>query len=120
MAWMAVQNLFSCLLTTSLQVVVTRSQFLGTFATSWSQFLNLESIDSSSQHLNSQQPSIHFTTETKNDKIAFLTRQFLGNQATAFTTIYRKPTHTCQYEVCESHYLQSVKCGIHLKKNECL
>ena len=71
-------------------------------------------VDSFLQHLNSQQPTIRFTMETKNDnQIAFLDASVSREQDGRLTTIvYWKPTHTDQYLAYDSHHPQSVKFGI--------
>ncbi|XP_066022568.1 uncharacterized protein [Pocillopora verrucosa] len=58
-----------------------------------------ENVDDFLQHLNNQQPSIHFTMETEEDyKFAFLDTAVLREPNSRFTTsVYRKPTHTDQY-----------------------
>ena len=71
-------------------------------------------VDSLLHHLNSQQPTIHFTMETeKESKIAFLdmsvSREPDGH---LITNVYRKPTHIDQYLLYDSHHPQSVKRGI--------
>ena len=61
--------------------------------------LDRGNIDSFLQHLNNQQPSIHFTMETENDyKLAFLDTTVSDGRLT--TSIDRK------------HHPQSVKCSI--------
>ena len=65
------------------------------------------------QHLNSQQLAICFTTETEKDnKIAFLDTLVLREPNGCPTSDYRKPTHTDQYLVHDSHHSQSVKHSI--------
>ena len=77
--------------------------------------LHRDRIDSSLQHINSQQPTIHFTMETKSDsKIAFLdaTVSWRKLDSRLTTSIYRKPTHTDQYLAYDSHHPKSVKRGM--------
>ena len=76
--------------------------------------LDRDRIDSFLQHLNSQQPTIHFTMETKKDsKIAFLNTSLSREPDGHLTTsVYRKPTHTDPYLAYDSHHPQSVKRGI--------
>ena len=76
--------------------------------------LDRDRVDSFLQHLNSQQPTIRFTMETKNDnKIAFLDASVPREPDGRLTTsVYRKPTHTDQYFAYDSHHPQSVKRGI--------
>ncbi|XP_068738915.1 uncharacterized protein [Montipora capricornis] len=76
--------------------------------------LDRGNIDSFSQHLNNQQPSIRFTMETEKDyELAFpdtaVSRQLDGRLT---TSVYRKPTHTDQYLAYDSHHPYSVKRGI--------
>ena len=76
--------------------------------------LDRDRVDSFLQHLNSQQPTIRFTMETKNDnKIAFLDASVSREPDGRLTTsVYRKPTHTDQYLAYDSHHPRSVKRGI--------
>ena len=76
--------------------------------------LDRDRVDSFLQHLNSQQPNIRFTMETKNDsKIAFLDASVSREPDGRLTTsVYRKPTHTDQHLAYDSHHPQSVKRGI--------
>ena len=76
--------------------------------------LDRGNVDSLLQHLNNQQPSICFTMETENDyKLAFLDTAVSREPDGRLTTsVYRKPTHTDQYLVYDSHHPQSVKRGI--------
>ena len=73
--------------------------------------LDRENVDDFLQHLNNQQPSIHFTMETEEDyKLAFLDTAVLREPNSRLTTsVYRKPTHTDQYLAYDSHHPQSVK-----------
>jgi len=76
--------------------------------------LDWDRVDVFLQHLNSQQPSIRFTTEiVNNSKIAFLDRSVYREPDVRLTTsVYLKPTHTDQYLAHDSHHPQSVKRGI--------
>jgi len=76
--------------------------------------LDCGNVDSFLHHLNSQQPTIHFTMETeKESKIAFLDTSVSREPEGRLTTsIYRKPTHTDQYLAYDLHHPQSVKRGI--------
>ena len=76
--------------------------------------LDRENVDDFLQHLNNQQPSIHFTMETEKDnKLAFLDTAVLREPDGRLTTsVYRKPTHTDQYLAYDSHHPQSVKRSI--------
>ena len=76
--------------------------------------LDRENIDDFLQHLNNQQPSIHFTMETEKDnKLAFLDTAVLREPDGRLTTsVYRKPTRTDQCLAYDSHQPQSVKRGI--------
>ena len=76
--------------------------------------LDRESVDSLLQHLNNQQPSVHFTMETENDdKLAFLDIAVSREPDCRLTTsVCRKTTHTDQYLGYDSHHSQSVKRGI--------
>ena len=76
--------------------------------------LDRENVDDFLQHLNNQQPSIRLTMEIeKENKLAFLDTAVLREPDGRLTTnVYRKPTHTDQYLAYDSHYPQSVKCGI--------
>ena len=75
--------------------------------------LDRGSVDSFLQHLNNQQPSIRFTMETENNKLAFLDTAVSGEPESRLTTsVYRKPTYTDQYLAYDSHHPQSVKRGI--------
>ena len=76
--------------------------------------LDRGNVDDFLQHLNNQQPSIHFTMETENNnKLAFLDTAVSREPDGHLTTsVYRKPTHTDQYLVYDSHHPQSVKRGI--------
>ena len=73
-----------------------------------------EHVNSFLQHLNSQQPTIHFTMEIEKDNtITFHdTTVTRDSDSLLTTTVYRKPNHTNQYLAYDSHHLQSVKCGI--------
>ena len=73
--------------------------------------LDRENVDDFLQHLNNQQPSIHFTMETEEDyKFAFLDTAVLREPNSRLTTsVYRKPTHADQYLAYDSHHPQSVK-----------
>ena len=73
--------------------------------------LDRENVDDFLQHLNNQQPSIHFTMETeKNNKLAFLDTAVLREPDGRLTTsVYRRPRHTDQYLAYDSHHPQSVK-----------
>ena len=73
--------------------------------------LDRRNVDSFLQHLNNMQPPIRFTMETENDyKLAFLDTAVSREPDGRLTTsVYRKPTHTDQYD---SHHPQSVKHGI--------
>ncbi len=66
------------------------------------------------QHLNIQQPTIHFTVETEKDyNISFLDTSVIRDSNGLLTTsVYRKPTHTDQYLACDSHNPQAFKCII--------
>ena len=68
--------------------------------------LDRENIDDFLQHLNNQQPSIHFTMETEKDnKLAFLVTAVLREPDSHLTTsLYKKRTHTDQYLVYDSHH----------------
>ena len=68
-------------------------------------------VDRFLHHLNSQQTTIRFTKETeKESKVAFLDTSVSREPDGRLTTsVYRKPTHTGQYD---SHHPQSVKRGI--------
>ena len=68
--------------------------------------LDRENIDVFLQHLNNQQPSIHFTMETEKDnKLAFLVTAVSREPDSHLTTsIYKKRTHTDQYLVYDSHH----------------
>ena len=68
--------------------------------------LDRENIDDFLQHLNNQQPSIHFTMETEKDnKLAFQVTAVLREPDSHLTTsIYKKRTHTDQYLVYDSHH----------------
>ena len=61
--------------------------------------LDQDKVDNFLQHLNSQQPSIRFTMETKNNsKIAFLDLSLCREPDGCLTTsVYRKLPHTDQY-----------------------
>ena len=76
--------------------------------------LDRGNVDDFLQHLNNQQPSIRFTMETENNnKLAFLDIAVSREPDGRLTTsVYRKPTHTDQYLVYDSHHPQSVKRGI--------
>ena len=73
--------------------------------------LDRGNVNSFLHHLNSQQPTIHFTMETeKESKIAFLDTSVSREPDGRLTTsVYRKPTHTDQYLVHDLHYPQSIK-----------
>ena len=68
--------------------------------------LDRQNIDDFLQHLNNQQPSIHFTMETEKDnKLAFQVTAVLREPDSHLTTsIYKKRTHTDQYWVYDSHH----------------
>ena len=71
-------------------------------------------VDNFLSHLHQQHLSIRFTMETENDnKITSLdtlvTREPDGK---LHTSVYRKPTHTDQYLMYDTHHPQSVKRGI--------
>lgn len=72
--------------------------------------LDRESVNSFLQHFNSQQPSICFTMETKNNrKIAFLDTSVCREPDGCFTTsVYRKPAHT-DHSIVKCLYVQA-KC----------
>jgi len=76
--------------------------------------LDKDHVDSFLQHLNSQQPIIHFTMEIEKDNtIPFLDTSVSRDSNGRLTTrVYRKPTHTDQYLVYVSHHPQSVKRSI--------
>jgi len=76
--------------------------------------LDQDRVDEFLQHLNSQQPSIHFTIEIENNsKTAFLdTSVYREPDGRLTTSVYRKPTHTDQYQAYDSHHPQSVKRSI--------
>ena len=76
--------------------------------------LGKDYVDSFLQHLNSQQPTIHFTMEIEKDNtIPFLDTSVSRDSNGLLTiTVYRKPTHTVQYLAYDSHHPQSVKRGI--------
>ena len=76
--------------------------------------LNLHQVNGFLQHLNNQQPTIHFTMETEKDNsIPFLDTSVIRDSNGLLTTsVYRKPTHTDQYLAYDSHHPQSVKRGI--------
>ena len=65
-------------------------------------------VDCLLQHLNSQQPTIRFTTETKKDnKIVVLNLSVTREPYRRLTTsVYRKPTHTNEYKAHDSHHPQ--------------
>ena len=71
-------------------------------------------VNSFLQHLNSQQPTIHFTMEIEKDNIIPFHETTVTKDSDSLltTTAYRKPNHTNQYLAYDSHHLQSVKCGI--------
>ena len=73
--------------------------------------LDRGNVDSFLHHLNSQQPTIHFTMETeKESKITFLDTSVSREPDGRLTTSdYRKPTHTDQYLSYDSHHPQPVK-----------
>ena len=77
-------------------------------------FLDCKNVDDFLQHLNNQQPSTHFTLETEKDnKLTFLDTTVLREPEGHLTTrAYRKPTHTNQHLVYDSHHPQSVKRSI--------
>jgi len=76
--------------------------------------LDRDRVDVFLQHLSSQQPSSRFTMEMENNsKIAFLdTSVYREPDGRLTTSVYRKPTHTDQYQAYDSHHPQSVKRGI--------
>ena len=76
--------------------------------------LGKDYVDGFLRHLNSQQPTIHFTMEIEKDNtIPFLdTSVSRDSNGLLTTTVYRKPTHTDQYLAYDSHHPQSVKRGI--------
>ena len=76
--------------------------------------LDRDQVDGFLQHLNNQQPTIHFTMETdKDNSIPFLDTSVIRDSNGLLTTsVYRKPTHTDQYLAYDSHHPQSVKRGI--------
>ena len=61
--------------------------------------LDRDQVDSFLQHLNNQQPTIHFTMETEKDNsIPFLDTSVIRDSNGLLTTsVYRKPIHTDQY-----------------------
>ena len=69
--------------------------------------LDRNNVDSFLQHLNNQQPTIHFTMEMESDNtIPFLDRSVTRDSDGFLTTsVYRKPTHTDQYLTYDSHHL---------------
>ena len=73
--------------------------------------LDRENVDDFLQHLNNQQPSIRFTTETEKDnKLAFLDTAVLREpDGWLATSLYRKPTDTDQYLAYDSQHPQSIK-----------
>jgi len=77
-------------------------------------FLDRNNVDGFLHHLNSQQPTIHFTMEIeRNNIIPFLeTSVTRDTDSLLTTTVYRKPTLTDQYLAYDSHHPQSVKRGI--------
>ena len=66
------------------------------------------------QHLNTQQPTIHFAMETENDNtIPFLDTLVIKDPEGCLTTsVCRKPMYTDQYLSYDSHHPQSVKCAV--------
>ena len=77
--------------------------------------LKQTNVESFLQHLNSQHPSINFTTETETDgQIPFLdVLVHVNPDRTLRTSIYRKPTHTDQYLDFRSNHHISQKLGIY-------
>jgi len=76
--------------------------------------LDSGSVDSFLQHFNNQEPSIRFAMETEIDskpasRDTAVSREPDGRLT---TSVYRKPMHTEQYLVYDSHHPQSVKCDI--------
>ena len=76
--------------------------------------LKQTNVESFLQHLNSQHPSINFTTETETDgQIPFLdVLVHVNPDRTLRTSIYRKPTHTDQYLDFQSNHHVKQKIGI--------
>ena len=79
--------------------------------------LDQNSVDNFLQHLNSQQPTIHFTMETENNNtIPFLDTSVTRDSDGLLTTIvytYRKPTHTDQYLAYDSHHPHGIVKGLY-------
>ena len=65
------------------------------------------------QHLNSQQPTIHFTMKIEKDNTIPVLDTSVSRDSNGLLTtrLYRKPTHTDQYLAYDSHHPQSVKRG---------
>lgn len=76
--------------------------------------LDQDRVDVFLQHLNSKQPSTRLTKEIKNNnKIAFLgTFVYRKTDSRVTTSVNRKPKHSDQYLVCDSHHPQLVKRGV--------
>ena len=74
-----------------------------------------DELDSFLTHLNNMRPSIQFTMEIEKDgRLPFLDTEVMRNQndGTAYTVVYRKPTHTDRYIHYDSYHHPQIKTGV--------
>ena len=76
--------------------------------------LDKDYVDGFLQYLNSQQPTVRFTMEIEKDNTipSLVTSVSRDSDGLLTTSVYRKPTHTDQYQAYDSQHPKLVKRGI--------